>query len=206
MLLHLQDISDSSNETSQSGAGNSSLVGGAGEWRSGRCAGWCWLCGVARCGRLRGWDGAIRIDRGGIAGSGSIVSRSGSDRDRALSGADGGREDGGVDLGAGARAVGDGQSGGLGDSVGLVILHNGSGQRAVGGIRGDNLSGSILSTILDNTGRGTSNDGENGSDSSETHYDKFYMVFMKKLKNGGEILELRGGCIKTNEYAKERAW
>jgi len=68
--------------------------------------------------------------------------------------------DGSVNLGASARAVGDGQSGGLGDSVGLVTLHNSSGQWAVGSVRSDNLSGGVLSTVLDSTGssgRGTSN-------------------------------------------------
>jgi len=59
----------------------------------------------------------------------------------------------------------------LGDSVGLVTLHNGSGQWAVGSVRSDNLSGGVLSTVLDSGGRGTSNDREDSGDGSETHFD-----------------------------------
>jgi len=177
MLTHLQEVSDGPNETGQGTTCNGSLVGGAGKWRGGWCAGRCWLGGVGnRHGRLGGWDGAIGVDRG-VAGGRSVVGRSGSGWDRAaLSGADSGREDSGVDLGASARAVGDCQSGGLGHSVGLVALHNGSGQWAVGGVRSDNLSGGVLSTILDDTGRGTSNDREDSGDGSETHFD-WFLVF-----------------------------
>ena len=59
----------------------------------------------------------------------------------------------------------------LGDSVGLVTLHNRSGQWAVGSVFCDNLSGGVLSTVLDSGGRGTSNDRENSSNGSETHFD-----------------------------------
>jgi len=63
------------------------------------------------------------------------------------------RSNGGVGLGASARAVADGQSGGLSDSVSLVVLHNGSGERTVGGVLGHNLSDSGLSAIVIIVGR-----------------------------------------------------
>lgn len=43
-------------------------------------------------------------------------------------------------LGDGARAVGDGEGGGLSDGVGLVVVGQGGGLRAVGGVLGEDLS------------------------------------------------------------------
>jgi len=165
MLLHLQQVSDSSNETGHCGTGNSGLVGRTGEWRGG----WCWLAGVGGRRRLIGRDGAVGIDWSGASGGG--VNRGGSNRNGALSGADTGWLDGGIDLGNSARAVGDSQSGGLGDSIGLVVLHNGSRTWAVGGVSSDNLGGCVLSAVLNDAGRGTSNDRENSGNGSETHFD-----------------------------------
>ncbi|MCQ9255619.1 hypothetical protein NQ103_09160 [Vibrio parahaemolyticus] len=44
-------------------------------------------------------------------------------------------------LGEGARAVGDGEGGGLGDGVSLVVDNDGGGSRAVGGVGSDDLGG-----------------------------------------------------------------
>jgi len=57
------------------------------------------------------------------------------------------RSDGGVSLGTGARAVGDGQSGSLGDGIRLVVFDDRSSIRAVGGVGSDNLSGSEVCAI-----------------------------------------------------------
>jgi len=43
-------------------------------------------------------------------------------------------------VGDGARAVGDGEGGGLSDGVGLAVVHKSGGLGAVGGQSGDDLS------------------------------------------------------------------
>jgi len=93
-------------------------------------------------GRSRGWGSA------GVAGHGA----------------------GGVDrLADGARAVGDGQRGRLSDSVGLSVVADLGGLRAVGGVRSDDLGG-VAHVAIAIGGRGGCSQGENG-DSLELHVD-----------------------------------
>lgn len=68
-------------------------------------------------------------------------------------------------LGDGARALGDGQSGGLGDGVSLVTVDNLGGRRAVGGVGSDNLGG------VDDSGRSTGSESGRGGDGGELHFD-----------------------------------
>jgi hypothetical protein len=74
----------------------------------------------------------------------------------------GGHDDG---LGDGARAVSDGQGGGLSDGVGLVAVDDLSGTGAVGGVSSNDLSG--VGNVL---GVG-SNAGSESDSSSELHFD-----------------------------------
>lgn len=79
-----------------------------------------------------------------------------------------GGDDRGVDwLGDGARAVGDGEGGGLGDSVGLAVVGDLGGSRAVGSELSNDLS------HVGSVGVGLSNGSEASGSSSddETHVD-----------------------------------
>ena len=68
----------------------------------------------------------------------------------------------------------------LGDSVGLVPLHNSSGQRAVGSILGHDLSSGVLSGVrsgsdiaagVDSSTRHTGDGRQNSGNGRETHCD-----------------------------------
>jgi len=63
-----------------------------------------------------------------------------------------------------ARAVGDGQGGGLGDGVGVTVVGKLSGLRAVGGESSDGLV-DVSSLGLDGSGKASSSDGR------VTHFD-----------------------------------
>jgi hypothetical protein len=80
----------------------------------------------------------------------------------------GGHDDG---LGDGARAVSDGQGGGLSDGVGLVAVDDLSGTGAVGGVSSNDLSG--VGNVL---GVG-SNAGSESEGSSELHFDGWVLGF-----------------------------
>jgi hypothetical protein len=83
---------------------------------------------------------------------------------------DGGNVDG---LGQSARAVGDGQAGGLGDGVGDISVNNLSCGRAVGDIGSDDLGGVLSSTVGGAVvgGRDTGHEGSGSSEERETHVD-----------------------------------
>lgn len=59
----------------------------------------------------------------------------------------------------------------------MVVLHNGSGERAVRGVHGDNLRNSRLSAIGSAIVINVRRDGNGGDsesdDSGETHFDRF---------------------------------
>lgn len=79
-----------------------------------------------------------------------------------------GGDDRGVDwLGDGARAVGDGEGGGLSDGVGLAVVGDLGGSRAVGGELSDDLShvGSV------GVGLGNGSEASGSSSDDETHVD-----------------------------------
>jgi hypothetical protein len=86
--------------------------------------------------------------------------------------------------GNGAWAVGDGQSGGSSDGVGLVSVGNGGCGWAVSGVLGDDLSGVDHGAVL--PGRDTSNGGSNSSDGRETHFDLFRWIL--KVFRGRDFL------------------
>lgn len=80
----------------------------------------------------------------------------------------GGHDDG---LGDGARAVSDGQGGGLSDGVSLVAVNDLSGTRAVGGVSGNDLGG--VGNVL-----GVGSDaGSESEGSSELHFDGWVLGF-----------------------------
>lgn len=110
---HLQDESSKTEDTSQTGAREGSSLAGTSSGQVGRAGG-----------RGNG-DGA---DRGGRddGGGAVLVARAGDSGDR---------------LSNGARAVGDGEGGGLGDSVGRTTVGQGGGIRAVRGKGGHDLGG-----------------------------------------------------------------
>lgn len=82
-----------------------------------------------------------------------------------VGGGAGDRGVGGDGLGQGARAVGDRQGGGLGDRVGLAVVGQGGGLRAVGSQGSDDLGG--VGHVASRDGGGQ---GEDGSD-RELHFD-----------------------------------
>lgn len=94
-------------------------------------------------------DGAVgvgrrRRDSGGLSGLRAVVADDGGGGDHGL--------------GDGARAVGDGQSGGLSDRVGLVTVGDLGGSRAVGDVGLDDLSddGNVLVSHGASGGKGES--------------------------------------------------
>lgn len=94
-------------------------------------------------------------------------------------------------LGDGARAVGDGQGGGLSDGVGLVAVGDLSGLRAVGDVGGDDLSddGHVAVGVGRDAGNGKSGDG------GELHLDGIRWVWIKLEELG--IRYRRGGLTKV---------
>lgn len=71
----------------------------------------------------------------------------------------GGGDDG---LGDGARAVSDGQGGGLSDGVGLVAVDDRSRTGAVGGVGSDNLGGDSSAILVGADGSSGGDDGGDG--------------------------------------------
>lgn len=101
----------------------------------------------------------------------------GGDGGEDLSGVDHGREDRlcGLDgVGDSERAVGDGQGGGLSDSVGLVTVGESGRTGAVGCGGSDNLCGVVSTVAVDSVGRGLGSSDEEasgGSSLEERHFD-----------------------------------
>lgn len=78
----------------------------------------------------------------------------------------------GVDgLGDGARAVGDGQGGGCGDSVGLGAVGDGGGSRAVGGHGSDDLGGVDDGVV--GGGLSSGDEAGGGNDAGELHFENW---------------------------------
>lgn len=90
----------------------------------------------------------------------------------------GGGENG---LGDGARAVSDGQGGGLSDGVGLVTVDDLSGTGAVGGVSSNDLGG-----VGDVLGVGGNASSESES-SSELHFDGWVLGLGIKLKGNSKV-------------------
>jgi len=111
----LQDVSSKAEETSKAGAGNGESLVGTRGWDGG----WCWCNGNSTGANSRlGWcsDGGVRVDgRGNYAGGNHWLDYC-------------------------AWAVGDGQGGGLGDSVGDTVESQLGSGRADSGVCGENLS------------------------------------------------------------------
>jgi len=150
---HLQKVGGNTDETGESTSGEGGAASTGVDW---------WWDGA---GGVLWWDDDWDLD-GGV----------GVDRSRAVSwaasGADG-LSNGGVGLGASARAVGDGQSGGLGDGVSLVVLNNGGWQRAVGGVGSDDLNGGEGGSLVA-TRKSGSGEGSGSEDSGELHFDCWF--------------------------------
>jgi len=148
----LQDVGDETEDSSKTSTGGSDgLVGSTSESGNGRSD----RSASASC-----------VDRGDAGGGVAVGSGSvhwGASRARS----------GGVDgLGDCARAVGDGQGGGLGDGVGLAVVGDLSRGRADRGVGGHNLrdigrgSGGVAVTS------GSAGDEGSSSSDSEAHFDR----------------------------------
>jgi hypothetical protein len=147
--------------------GSGDLLGGA-SGRSGTGAGrvrtLTTVGGLAS--RVDGDHGRV-VALAGVAGLTGVASRLARLR-AVVADNSGGGEDG---LGDGARAVSDGQGGGLSDGVGLVAVDDLSGTGAVGGVSSNDLSG--VGNVL---GVG-SNAGSESEGSSELHFDGWVLGF-----------------------------
>jgi len=157
-VKRLQQESGEAEEASKASARDGhGLVGttGDGRWGGGADGAAASASWVDRGDGVSGpWGGAVGVDRGGGCGSAGGA----------------GHGAGGVDwLADGARAVGDGQRGSLGDSVGLAVVGELGGLWAVGCVRGDDLSG-VAHVAVAIGGRGGGSQGEDGS-SLELHLD-----------------------------------
>jgi hypothetical protein len=188
LRMDLQQSGKDTNEPSKGTSGHGGLVGRTRVRSSGR---------VGRRGGVLVWHRGSPVvggvDRG--VGRGDRRGVDGSSCRFAVTRADGGRDNGCVGLGASARTVGDGQSGGLGDSVGLVSLHDGSGTWAVGGVLGHDLGGGVRSGggivgTRDSNTRHTRDGRQSSDDGRETHFDfgKFLFFDVEKMKRRGELL------------------
>jgi hypothetical protein len=113
---HLQDVGGKTEETSEPGTGRGeSLAGTTGEGRS--VGGWG---STSNRSRVSNWGGLAGIDR--CSASGAVRGNSGRNR-----------------IGDRAWAVGDRQSGGLGDGIGHIAVDDLSGTRAVRSVGSNNL-------------------------------------------------------------------
>jgi len=147
----LQDVSSEAEETSEGSTGEShGLVAGVGlNWGGG------WLAGWDSGGSDLSGDGGIWVDWN-VGWWWCNYARGGNWLDN------------------GAWAVGDGQGGGLSDSVGLLAVDHSGWVWAVGGVRSDDLSGVDWGgAIVVSTSRGGSNESCEGDD-GVLHLDGWY--------------------------------
>lgn len=172
---------------------------GSGRVRSGD-NGLAGLTGVLGLARLAGGRHGVRVlglrlgdsaravgdgEGGGLSDGVGLVAVGESGRLRAVGG-DGGEDLGGVDngredrlcgldgVGDCERAVGDGQGGGLSDSVGLVTVGESGRTGAVGCGGSDNLCCVVSTVAVDSVGRGLGSSDEEasgGSSLEERHFD-----------------------------------
>jgi len=168
----LQNVSSKTEDGSETGTGSSeSLVGSTSEGGDRRsvCTSASGSLSRRSVCRSAGIDIGRAVRRGavcwgtGVDGGGAGVSNRGAGARGDDSGADG--------LGDRAWAVGDGQGGGLSDSVGDTTVGDLSGLRAVGGVGSHNLSRVDWAGVVA-PGIGASDESGGSSDSSgETHVD-----------------------------------
>lgn len=184
LAADLQESSES-DHTSEAGTGEGSDLAGTGSGdlaggasgRSGTRAG-----GVVTLTTVSGLASRVNGDHGrvvalaGVAGLTGVASRLARLR-AVVADNSGGGEDG---LGDGARAVSDGQGGGLSDGVGLVAVNDLSGTGAVGGVSSNDLGG--VGNVL-GVGGNASSESES---SSELHFEGWVFGF------GGLGTRLRG--------------
>lgn len=169
LAADLQESSES-DHTSEAGTGEGSDLAGTGSGdltgrasgRSGTRAG-----GVVTLTTVSGLASRVNGDHGrvvalaGVAGLTRLTSRL-ARLGAVVADNSGGGKDG---LGDGARAVSDGQGGGLSDGVGLVAVNDLSGTGAVGGVSSNDLGG--VGNVL-GVGGNASSESES---SSELHFD-----------------------------------
>lgn len=160
------DLKESSktDDGSETGTGESGDLAGTGGGDLGRSTSGGGSTGASRRARLAGLAGRVNGDNGGVV---AVV----WGRSRAVVADDSGGGDDG--LGDGARAVSDGEGGGLSDSVGLVTVDDLSGTGAVGGVGSDDLGG-----VGDVLGVGSDASSESES-SSELHFVGWFGVGIK---------------------------
>lgn len=184
LAADLQESSES-DHTSEAGTGEGSDLAGTGSGdlaggasgRSGTRAG-----GVVTLTTVSGLASRVNGDHGrvvalaGVAGLTGVASRLARLR-AVVADNSGGGEDG---LGDGARAVSDGQGGGLSDGVGLVAVNDLSGTGAVGGVSSNDLGG--VGNVL-GVGGNASSESES---SSELHFEGWVFGL------GGLGIRLRG--------------
>jgi hypothetical protein len=146
------------------GTGSGDLAGGASGRSGTRASGVVTLTTVSGltglASRVNGDHGRV-VALGGVAGLARLTSRA------VVADNSGGGDDG---LGDGARAVSDGQGGGLSDGVGLVAVNDLSGTGAVGGVSSNDLGG--VGNVL-GVGGNASSESES---SSELHFDGWVLV------------------------------
>lgn len=163
LAVDLQE-SSKTDDGSKTGTGESGDLAGTGGGDLGRSTSGGGSTGTSRRTRLAGLTGRVNGDHGGVV---AVV----GGRSRAVVADDSGGGDDG--LGDSARAVSDGEGGGLGDSVGLVAVDDLSGTGAVGGVGSDDLGG-----VADVLGVGSDASSESES-SSELHFVGWFGVGIK---------------------------
>jgi hypothetical protein len=163
LAVDLQE-SSKTDDGSETGTGESGDLAGTGGGDLGRSTSGGGSTGTSRRARLAGLTSRVNGDKGGVAAV--VGGRSGA----VVADDSGGGDDG---LGDSARAVSDGEGGGLGDSVGLVAVDDLSGTGAVGGVGSDDLGG-----VGDVLGVGSDASSESES-SSELHFVGWFGVGIK---------------------------
>jgi len=156
-VARLQKVGSKAEETSQAGARHGNGIAGTGD------GAWGWGAGGVSGDADGANGGGGRDDR-----CGGVVEHWGGGWGSRAGAADHGAGD--IDwLADGARAVGDGQGGGLGDSVGLAVVAELSGHWAHGGQSRNHLGG--VGNIASRIGGGDSGgEGQDGGD-LELHVD-----------------------------------
>lgn len=169
LAVDLQE-SSKTDDGSETGTGESGDLAGTSGGDLGRSTSGGGSTGTSRRARLAalttvaGLTGRVNGDQGGVV---AVV----GGRSRAVVADDSGGGDDG--LGDSARAVSDGEGGGLGDSVGLVAVDDLSGTGAVGGVGSDDLGG--VGNVL-----GVGSDASSESESSsELHFVGLFGVGIK---------------------------
>lgn len=164
LAVDLQE-SSKTDDGSKTGTGESGNLAGTGGRDLGRSTGTSRRARLAALTTVAGLTSRVNGDHGGVVAvvggrrSGAVVAND-----------SGGGDDG---LGDGARAVSDGEGGGLSDGVGLVAVDDLSRTGAVGGVGSDDLGG--VGNVL-----GVGSDASSESESSsELHFVGLFGVGIK---------------------------